>query len=136
MKRLGLKMTNTHCFMRIPATSAILLDQENIIIDINQNSARLLKYAPIELLNQKAQVIFENSILPEKLNKASNAESIAASTPTPIFDRDGNKIPIFYKIVPLEREAAGRKLLILVDASIQIEAEYKIQQYENKAALG
>ncbi len=53
-----------------------------------------------------------------------------------IYDREGNKIPVFYKIVPLERESIGRKLLILSDASIQIEAEYKIQQYENKAALG
>ncbi len=133
---LGLENDQYAQFYENTGDSAILLDQENIIIDINQNSAKLLKYAPIELLNQKAEEIFENSILPEKLNKASNAESIAASTPTPIFDRDGNKIPIFYKIVPLEREAAGRKLLILVDASIQIEAEYKIQQYENKAALG
>jgi len=133
---LGLENDQYAQFYENAGDSAILLDKDNGIIDINQNSAKLLRYAPIELLNQKSKIIFENSVLPEKLNKANAFETVAGSAPITIYDREGNKIPVFYKIVPLERESTGRKLLILTDASIQIEAEYKIQQYENKAALG
>ena len=133
---LGLENDQYAQFYENASDSALLLDENNIIIDINQNSATLLKYSPIELLNQKSAVIFENSVLPEKLNKAGSFETVAGSVPIPIYDREGNKIPVFYKIVPLERESTRRKLLILMDASIQIEADYKIQQYENKAALG
>ena len=133
---LGLENDQYAQFYENAGDSAILMDKANVIIDINQNSAKLLRYAPIELLNQKSEVIFENSVLPEKLNNANSSETVAGGAAVTIYDREGNKIPVFYKIVPLERESIGRKLLILTDASIQIEAEYKIQQYENKAALG
>jgi PAS domain S-box-containing protein len=133
---LGLENDQYAQFYENAGDSAILLDKDNVIIDINQNSAKLLGYTPIELLNQRSAIIFENSVLPEKLTRANAFETIAGGTPVTIYDREGNKIPVFYKIVPLERESTGRKLLILSDASIQIEAEYKIQQYENKAALG
>ncbi|MDK2981855.1 MAG: two-component system, NtrC family, sensor histidine kinase AtoS [Chloroflexota bacterium] len=133
---LGMENDQYAQFYENAGDSALLLDEQDQIIDINQNSAALLKYTPIELLNQPAQVIFENSILPVKLKSVRAAETIASSNPVTIYDREGNKLPVYYKIVPLERELAGRKLLILMDASVQIEAEYKIQQYENKAALG
>ena len=133
---LGLENDQYAQFYENAGDSAILLDKNNVIIDINRNSAQLLKYAPIELINQKAEIIFENSELPAELKKLKASEPISSNTPNVIFDREGNKTPVFYKIVPLEREAKGRKLLILTDASIQVEAEYKIQQYENKAALG
>ncbi|REG10822.1 PAS domain S-box-containing protein [Pelolinea submarina] len=133
---LGLENDQYAQFYENAGDSAILLDKNNVIIDINRNSAQLLKYAPIELINQKAEIIFENSELPAKLEGLNPSESISSSTPKVIYDREGNKTPVFYKLVPLEREESGRKLLILTDASIQVEAEYKIQQYENKAALG
>ena len=136
IEALGLENDQYAQFYENAGDSALLLDKDNVIIDINQNSAKLLRYAPIELLNQKSEIIFENSVLTEKLNKAGLFETISGGTAVTIYDREGNKIPVFYKIVPLERESSGRKLLILTDASIQIEAEYKIQQYENKAALG
>jgi PAS domain S-box-containing protein len=133
---LGLENDQYAQYYENAGDSAILINKENIIIDINQNSAQLLKYTPIELLNQKAAVIFENSELADKLAQEDLSEQAFNLNPTVIYDREGSRKPVFYKIVPLERKGAGRRLLILKDATIQVEAEQKIQQYENKAALG
>ena len=118
---LGLENDQYAQFYENAGDSAILLDKNNVIIDINRNSAQLLKYAPIELINQKAEIIFENSELPAKLKELEPSEPVNSNTPNVIFDREGNKTQVFYKIVPLEREANGRKLVILTDASIQVE---------------
>lgn len=115
---------------------ALIVNDENVIIDFNQNTAQFLKYSPMELLNQKAGTIFENSELAAKLQEKNGTQPVGCENPISIFDREGNKKPVFYKILPINKENIHRKLLIISDASILVDAERKIQQYENKAALG
>ena len=115
---------------------AVVLNKDNVILDFNNNTPQFLKYSPIELLNQKAQVIFENSEIHDTLSDTEGNSFISVQDPVYIYDREGNKIPVLYKILPVSAIGVERKLLILQDATRQVDAERKIKQYESKAAMG
>ena len=115
---------------------AVMLDEQNVILDINSNTAAFLKYSPIELINQKADVIFENSEIPTALQEESVSSEKDSEEISIIYDREGNQIPIYFQIIPIEAMGVKKKLLIIQDATIKVEADKKIKQFQNKAAIG
>jgi two-component system sensor histidine kinase AtoS len=115
---------------------ALILNDDNIILDFNQNASQFLKYSPIELLNQKAEIIFENSEVKKRLLETTKQQSFRSKEVVTIFDREGNKKPVTYKLFPIATGGMSRKLVIISDAAVRVESEQKVQQLENKAALG
>ena len=135
-KNVAVEIDQYAQFYENASDCAVVLNDENIIMDFNNNIPKLLKYSPIELLNQKAEVIFENSEIAERLENKQNSTNASKEKPVSIFDRLGNTIPVVYKIIPIEVMGADKKLLIIHDVSVKVEAEKKIKQFENKAAIG
>ena len=135
-KSVAVEIDQYEQFYENASDCAVVLNNENIIMDFNSNMSNFLKYSPIELLNQKASVIFENSEIASSLEKKIESTLAALTKPVVVFDRLGNRIPVFYKIVPIEIMGTEKKLLIIRDASIEVEAQKKIKQFENKAAIG
>ena len=115
---------------------AVMLDDQNVILDINSNTSDFLKYSPIELIGQKAEVIFENSDIPKILMGESKLLERLPDDVSIIYDREGNPIPIYFKIIPIEVMGVNKKLLIIQDATVKVETEKKIKQFQNKAAIG
>ena len=115
---------------------AIILNNENVILDFNNNASRFLKYSPIELLNQNAAVIFQNSEIKAELQKKTESLITQEEIPVYIYDREGSTIPVFYKIIPVELMNVHQKLLIIKDATEKVDMDNKIKQFENKAAIG
>lgn len=135
-KSVAVEINQYSQFFENASDCAVMLDDDNEILDINSNTAAFLKYSPIELLNQKAEVIFENSDIAKILKE--NGASIVKSQekPVTIYDREGNQISIYYQIIPIEAMGINKKLLIIQDATVKVEAEKKIKQFQNKAAIG
>lgn len=140
---LELKASNTRIFeenkqygqfFENSGDSALILDKHDFIQDCNKNACDFLKYSRVELIGQKAEVIFENSEIKRKLQEKKIHEKRHHDAPAAIFDREGSQKPVAYKFVSLDEE--GRKLLILTDLSVQTEALKRLQAVENKAALG
>jgi two-component system sensor histidine kinase AtoS len=121
-------------FFENAGDSALILDEHDFIQDCNKNACDFLKYSRVELIGQKAEVIFENSEIERKLQEKRIHEKRHQDAPAAIFDREGSQKPVAYKFVSLDEE--GRKLLILTDLSVQTEALKRLQAVENKAALG
>lgn len=115
---------------------ALILDGENHILDCNKNTCDFLKYTRVELLGKKAEIIFENSAIQEKLVKKEFAFQKHEQEPVYIYDREGNRKPVAYQIIALEDRDSGRKLLVITDQTALKESEKKLQEFENKAALG
>ncbi len=121
-------------FFENASDSALILDEHDFIQDCNKNACDFLKYSRVELIGQRAEVIFENSEIKRKLQEKKYHEKKHPDSPATIFDREGSKMPVAYKFVPLDEE--GKKLLILTDLGVQTEAMKRLQAVENKAALG
>jgi len=115
---------------------AVVLDEDNIIVDFNKKFSKLLNYSPIELLNQKASVIFENSEISNKIQGKMNSIQQIGKMKASIFNRNGEKIPIDYSIIPLHKIKSRKKLLILHDMTEEDNATKTVRQFESKAALG
>jgi len=115
---------------------ALILDGQNVILDCNKNACDFLKYSQVELFNQKAEIIFENSEIKEILKQGDFVAKSSGQAPVIIFDREGNPKPVAYKVIPLEMKEPSRKLLVITDLTVQTESEKKMHEYENKAALG
>jgi len=115
---------------------AVVLNEDNIIVDFNKKFSQLLKYSPIELLNQKASIIFENSEIANQIQEDIEEMQAIRKVQTSVFNRKGEKIPVFYRIIPLRKFATRKKLLIFHDLTDQEIATKTVRQFENKAALG
>lgn len=133
---VSLELNQYTQFFENASDSAVLLDENNKITDINSNTPALLKYSPIELINQKAEVIFENSEIAKALIANQKSDLDSTKTTSIIFDREGNQIPVFFRIIPIVEQNMNKKLLIIQDATIKVQAERKIKQFQNKAAIG
>jgi PAS domain S-box-containing protein len=116
--------------------SALVLDENNVILDCNNNTCDFLKYSQIELIDQKAEIIFENSAVMEFLKQSDFSIRNSGNQPVYIYDRAGDKKPVSIKVIPLDVDNPNRKLLVIKDLTSATEAEKKIREFENKAALG
>ena len=115
---------------------ALILNEDNVVLDCNQNACNFLKYSQVELIHQKSEAIFENSAIIETLQTNDLTIHDPGKDPAFIFDREGNRKPVAYKVLPLEDKYPRRKLLVITDLTNATEAAKKIREFEDKAALG
>ncbi len=115
---------------------ALVLNEDDMVLDCNQNTCDFLKYSQTELIHQKADVIFENSAIIKALKENELTIKKSSDEAAFIFDREGSRKPVAYKVIPLEDKYPRRKLLVIDDLTAATEATAKIREFENKAALG
>jgi two-component system, NtrC family, sensor histidine kinase AtoS len=113
----------------------ILLNSDLIIIEINEQLQKLLKYSSYELIGQNILEIIQSGNI-QKILMDKNSDEIISASSIIVHDRNGNEIPVNFKIIKINLSEFEGCLLILADISEKINFEKTIGKVGKKTALG